>query len=139
LPCFLIEIDREEPAGLILQQRINADGVISDEVPTHYLVSQRSELPSLTVNLLAVLVFGAKIGLPVTIRLGHVPRSPVGVLPANCINIVASVEEAPEQCDSLFSFQVRNMSTWQCVRCDGHPVSGLHRRHLYAVLLQKTP
>jgi predicted acylesterase/phospholipase RssA len=70
LPCFLVEIDREKPAGLILQQRINADGVISNEVPTHHLVGQRSELPSLAVNLPAVLVFGAKIGLPVT----HIAR-----------------------------------------------------------------
>ena len=89
----IIEIDREEPAGLILQKRINADSVISDEVPAHYLVSQRSELPSLAVNLLAVLVFGAKIGLPVTICRGHIPRSPVGVLPANSINIVTPAEK----------------------------------------------
>jgi hypothetical protein len=41
-----------------VQQRINADGVISDEVPAHYLVGQRSELPSLAVNLPAVFVFG---------------------------------------------------------------------------------
>jgi hypothetical protein len=38
LPCLLIEIDREEPAGLVQQERINADGVISDEVPTHYVI-----------------------------------------------------------------------------------------------------
>jgi hypothetical protein len=130
LPCFLIEIDREEPAGLILQQRINADDVISDEVPTHYLVSQRSELPSLAVNLLPVLVFGAKISLPVTICLGHVPISSVGVLPTNCINIVAPVEEAPEQCDSLFSFQDRDMSTWQSAGCDGNPGSRLYSRNV---------
>jgi len=110
LPCSLVEIDCEEPAGLILQQRINADSVIPDKVPTYYLVRQRSELPSLAVNLLAV--FGAKISLPVTICLGHIPGSPVGALPANCINIVATVEEAPEQSDSLFSFQDRGMSTW---------------------------
>src|SRR5207245_5885751 len=109
--------------------------MISNEVPTHYLVGQRSELPSLAVNLPAVLVFGAKIGLPVTICPGHVTRSPVGVLPTNCINIVAPVEEAPEQCDSLFSFQDRNMSTWQCVRCDGSPGSGLRRRNLVCRLL----
>jgi hypothetical protein len=139
LPCFLVEINREKPAGLILQQRINADGVISNEVPTHYLVGQRSELPSLAVNLLAVLVFGAKVGLPVPICLGHVPASPVGVLPANCINVIAPVEKAPEQCDSLFGFQDRNMSTWQCVRGDGNLGIGLRRRNLYAVLLQKTP
>jgi integrase len=35
---LLIEIDREEPAGLVLQKRIDTDGVISDEVSTHYLV-----------------------------------------------------------------------------------------------------
>jgi hypothetical protein len=94
-----------------VQQRINADGVISDEVPTYYLVSHRSELPSLAVNLLAVFVFNAKIGLPVTICLGHVPGSPVGVLPANSINIVTSVEEVPEQCDSLFCIKDRGTST----------------------------
>jgi hypothetical protein len=48
------------------------------------------------------------------------------------------VEEAPEQCDSLFSFHDGDMSTWQCARCDGNPGSGLHRRTLYAVLLQET-
>jgi hypothetical protein len=82
MPCSPVEIDREEPASLILKKRINTDGVISDEVPTHYLASQRSELPSLEVNLPAVLAFGAKIGLPVTICPGHVTRSPVGVLPS---------------------------------------------------------
>src|SRR5207245_9984495 len=99
----------------------------------------RSGRRCLAVKLPAFLVFGAKIGLPVTLCPGHVTRSPVGVLPANCINIVAPVEEAPEQCDSLFSFQDRNMSTWQCVRCDGNHGSGLRRRNLDAVLLQKTP
>src|SRR5438128_6391022 len=103
---------RGTSTGLILPQRINADGVISNEVPTDYLVSQRSELPSLAVNLLAVLVFGAKIGLPVTICLGPVTRSPVGVLPANCINDVAPVEEAPEQSNASFSFQDRSVRTW---------------------------
>jgi hypothetical protein len=113
--------------------------VIPDEVPTYYLVGQRSELPSLAVNLPTVFVFGAKISLPVTICLGHVPGSPVGVLPPNCINIVAPAEEAPEQSNALFSFQGRGMGTWEGARCDGNTVRGLHHRKLYAVLLQKTP
>jgi hypothetical protein len=86
--------------------------MISDEVPTYYLVRQRSEFSSLAVNLLAVLVFGAKISLPVTIRLGHEPRPPISVLPANSINVVAPVEEAPEQSNALFGFQNRGMSTF---------------------------
>jgi len=45
---------------LLLLQRINADGVIYDDVPTQDLVSQRSELPSLAINLLAVLVLGGE-------------------------------------------------------------------------------
>ncbi|HET6179034.1 MAG TPA: hypothetical protein VFE61_19045 [Candidatus Sulfotelmatobacter sp.] len=112
MPGFLIEIDCEEPAGLVLQERIYADGVVSDEVPTHYVVSYRPELSSQAIDLLAILVFCVKIGLPVTICLGHVPRSPVGVRPTNGINIVAPMEQAPEQCDPLFSFQDRRMSTW---------------------------
>jgi len=77
---------------LLLLQRINADGVIYDDVPTQDLVSQRSELPSLRSTFLRSSSWAAKIDLPVTICLGRVRRSPVGVLPANCMNIVAPVE-----------------------------------------------
>ncbi len=69
----------------------------------------------------------------------HVPRPPIGVLPANSINVVAPVEEAPEQSNALFSFQDRDMRTRLGARCDGNTVRGLHHRKLYAVLLQKTP
>jgi len=31
--------------------------------------------------------------------------SPLGVLPANCMQHRRAVEQAPEQCDSLFGFQ----------------------------------
>ena len=40
------------------------------------LVSQRSELPSLAVNLLAIFVFGAKIRLSVRSALGMYPDRP---------------------------------------------------------------
>src|SRR5260370_24642015 len=47
--------------------------------------------------------------------------------------------DTPEQCDSLFGFQDRNMRTWQCVRCYGNLGSRLRRRNLYAMLLQEPP
>jgi len=65
------------------------------------------------------------------------PDRPSAFSTANSINIFAPVGEAPEQCDSLFRFQNRGMSTWQDAGRDGNLVRGLHR-NLYAVLLQKT-
>ena len=50
--------------------------MIPDEVPTNNIVGQRPEFSRLAVNLLAVFIFGAQIGLPVTIALGMYPDRP---------------------------------------------------------------
>ncbi len=59
LPGLLIEIDRQEPAGLVLQKRIDPDRMIADKMPTNNVIGERPEFSRLAINLLAVLVFGA--------------------------------------------------------------------------------
>jgi hypothetical protein len=58
LPRPLIEIDRQEPAGLVLQKRIDSDCMIPDKMTTQNVLGQWPELSGLTINFLTVLVFG---------------------------------------------------------------------------------
>jgi len=50
------------------------------------------------------------------------PDRPSVFSQTNCINIVAPVEEAPEQGDSLFSFQAEERSTCSAFVVTGIPV-----------------
>jgi hypothetical protein len=58
LPGLLIEINRQEPAGLVLQEWIDSDCTIPDKMATHNVLGQGPELSGLAIDLLAILVFG---------------------------------------------------------------------------------
>jgi hypothetical protein len=58
LPGLFIEIDRQEPAGLVLQKRIDSDCMIPDKMASHNVLGKWPELSGLAINFLAVLVFG---------------------------------------------------------------------------------
>ena len=56
--CLLVKIDRQAPAGLVLEERVNPDRVFADKVRTNNIIGERPEFSRQAINLLAILFFG---------------------------------------------------------------------------------
>jgi hypothetical protein len=58
LPGLLSKSTAKEPAGVVLQKRVDSDCMIPDKMTTHNLLGQWPELSSLAITFLTILVFG---------------------------------------------------------------------------------
>jgi hypothetical protein len=89
LPRPAVEVAGEKPAGVVLEQRIDADRLTPAKMPHDRLVGQRQVCLRLSLR-------------PTACRRGHIAAlARARVLPAQRIDIVATPEQAPNQRDLL--------------------------------------
>ena len=135
-PLGLVEIDCQEIAGVVLQQRIDADRVLAGQVVVDHRIRQRDQravaaVPALDARLLA------DTGPPLVGAGRRVARLARGLaLPADRVDIGAAAEQPAKQCHLLVRWT--EACDWFRLSGDTRSVRGCRRRcHVDAVRLQQ--
>ena len=95
-PIRVVEVDCQEPAGLVLQEREYADRLSAAQVAVHSFIGQRDQVARPAVNLLALVWLGRRQRLPVMPSLRRVTGLVPAIGPANSLDILSATKQAPE-------------------------------------------
>ena len=83
---------RQEPAGFVAEQRVDAESLLARKMIVNRLVGKRNALPSFFLDSLPILEAGGVVGLQVALGNGRVGVPAVGTLPTGCIDVIAATE-----------------------------------------------
>jgi hypothetical protein len=100
LPSLLVEVCGEKPARFVWQQRIYADGLLTQEMLLNDGFRDREELPRLLGNLLPILGAALVDGLPVLYVRRRVAVPAVIVFPSPGVDILSPAKKAAKQRNS---------------------------------------